>query len=104
MAASASFDCGFVHPLRQWLEIVGEKGTITVPEMWAPSKATYTVQFNESHGRGVRVAGHDQIQCMIEDFGRYVLEDKPVWPAPEEAIKSAKVMDALLRRPGRGGA
>ena len=33
---------------------------------------------------------------MLEDFGRYVLEDKPVWPAPEEAIKSAKVMDALL--------
>ena len=47
----ANFDCGFVHPLRQWLEIVGEKGTITVPQMWVPKKATYTVQLNESAER-----------------------------------------------------
>ena len=64
---------------------------------WLPRKATYTVQHNESCCAEEHVvAGYDQIQCMIEDFGRYVLEDKPVWPGPEEAIKSAKVMDALL--------
>jgi hypothetical protein len=33
---------------------------------------------------------------MLENFGHYVLEDRPVVPAPDEAIKSAKVMDALL--------
>ena len=93
----ASFDCGFVHPMRQWFEIVGEKGTLTVPEMWVPQRAAYTVQYNESaDSQEFIVEGHDQIQCMIEDFGRYVLEDKPVMPAPEEAIKSARVMDALL--------
>jgi predicted dehydrogenase len=42
------------------------------------------------------VPGHDQIQCMIEDFGRAVLENKPVYPPPEEAIKSARVLDALI--------
>jgi D-xylose 1-dehydrogenase (NADP+, D-xylono-1,5-lactone-forming) len=93
----ANFDCGFVHPFRQWLEVVGEKGTLTVTDMWLPRKATYTVQYDEKteseeHG----VYGHDQIQCMLENFGCYVLEDKPVWPAPEEAIKNARVMDALL--------
>jgi len=93
----ANFDCGFVHPMRQWLEIVGEKGTLTVPEMWVPRNSAYTVRFNESDiAEQFAVEGHDQIQCMLEDFGRYVLEDKPVWPAPEEATKSAKVMDALL--------
>jgi len=94
----ASFDCGFVHPFRSWFEIVGEKGTISVPDMWLPKKAAYTVQYNESAStEEFVVAGYDQIQRMLEDFGTYVLEDKAVWPAPEEAIKSAKVMDALLK-------
>jgi D-xylose 1-dehydrogenase (NADP+, D-xylono-1,5-lactone-forming) len=93
----ANFDCGFVHPLRQWLEIVCEKATITVPEMWVPRQANYSLRSSD----GVNVeqfdaSGPDQIQCMLEDFGRYVLDDQPVWPAPEEAIQSAKVMDALL--------
>jgi D-xylose 1-dehydrogenase (NADP+, D-xylono-1,5-lactone-forming) len=92
----ANFDCGFVHPMRQWLEIVGEKGTLTVPEMWVPREPTYQVQFNESTDTQEFAAAGDQIQCMLEEFGRYVLENKPVWPPPEEAIKSAKVMDALL--------
>lgn len=93
----ANFDCGFVHPFRQWHEVVCEKGTLTVPDMWLPRKASYFVQQDENPSVEEHVVfGHDQIQCMLEDFGRYVLEDKPVWPAPEEAIKSAKVMDALL--------
>ena len=93
----ASFDCSFVHPMRQWFEIVCEKGTITVPEMWVPTEPTYYVQHDGSpESQEFAVARYDQIQCMIEDFGRYVLEDKAVWPAPEEAIKSARVMDALL--------
>ncbi len=94
---TASFDCGFTHPFRQWFEIVCEKGTISVPDMWLPAKAAYTVQIGESSSpEKIKVAGFDQIQCMVEDFGRYVLEDQPVWPAPEEAIKSARVIDALL--------
>ncbi len=93
----ASFDCGFDQPMRQWIEIVCEKGAIGVPEMWVPRKPTYAVELNESPEiQEFAVPGFDQIQCMLEDFGRYVLEDKPVWPAPEEAIKSARVMDALL--------
>jgi D-xylose 1-dehydrogenase (NADP+, D-xylono-1,5-lactone-forming) len=93
----ANFDCGFVHPFRQWLEVTCENATLSVPDMWLPRKASYTVQYDgSSDSEECVVFGHDQIQCMLEHFGRYVLEDKPVWPAPEEAIKSAKVMDALL--------
>ncbi len=92
----ANFDCGFVHPFRTWFEVVCTKATLTVPEMWVPRKANYLVQLNESPDvEETVVTGQDQIQCMLEDFGRYVLEDRPVWPAPEEAIRSARVMDAL---------
>jgi xylose dehydrogenase (NAD/NADP) len=92
----ASFDCGFTQPFRQWLEIVGEKGTLTVPEMWVPRQTNYAMQYDEGETKQFSVEGHDQIVCMLENFGRYVLEDKAVVPPPDEAIKSAKVMDALL--------
>ena len=41
---------------------------------------------------------HDStIQHMLENFGRFVLEGKPVTPATEEAIKTLRVLDALAR-------
>jgi predicted dehydrogenase len=101
---SANFDCGFTRPFRQWFEIVGDKGTITVPDMWLPREAAFTLQFDEDlSATKVVVPGHDQIQLMLEHFGQYVLKDESVLPSPEEAVKTAKVMDALLEsaRTGR---
>ncbi|MBI3822247.1 MAG: Gfo/Idh/MocA family oxidoreductase [Planctomycetes bacterium] len=92
----ANFDCSFIHPYREWLEIVCTHGVVTIPDMWIPRQASYFVQGNETlNTEEFMVPGHDQIQCMIEDFGRAVLEDKPVYPAPEEAVKLAKVLDAI---------
>jgi D-xylose 1-dehydrogenase (NADP+, D-xylono-1,5-lactone-forming) len=94
----ATFDCGFVHPFRQWFEIVGAKGTLMVNDMWLPRKATFEVRYdNSDDSQQFVVAGYDQIQQMLENFGRYVLEDKPVQPAPAEAINSARVLDALAK-------
>jgi xylose dehydrogenase (NAD/NADP) len=99
----ASFDCSFLHPYREWLEVVCSKATLFVPDMWIPRQATYAVQHNESLSVEEHVVpGYDQIQCMVEDFGRYVLHDQPVVPPPEEAVKSARVLDALLRSAREG--
>jgi predicted dehydrogenase len=99
----ASFDCGFVHPMRQWLEIVGETGTIRVPEMWVPKQQP---DFEVQHdGAGVeRMSGgtSDQIQCMLENFSRFVLDDAPVQPDPQEAVKTLRVLDALARSAREG--
>jgi predicted dehydrogenase len=100
----ATFDCGFVHPMRQWLEIVGSQGTMKVPQMWVPRQATFTVQNGDGTSTEEHlVEGFDQIQCMIENFGRYVLEDETVSPSAEEAVRTARVLDALSRsaRSGR---
>jgi D-xylose 1-dehydrogenase (NADP+, D-xylono-1,5-lactone-forming) len=45
----------------------------------------------------VAVEGEDQIQHMLENFSRYVLDNTPVVPAAEEAIKTLRVLDALTR-------
>jgi predicted dehydrogenase len=34
---------------------------------------------------------------MIEDFSLAVLEDRPVQPDPEEAVRTLRVLDALAR-------
>jgi D-xylose 1-dehydrogenase (NADP+, D-xylono-1,5-lactone-forming) len=92
----ATFDCGFTHPLRQWLEITGSKGVLSIPEMWLPGRrATWTITPNEGIPEQQAVEGEDQIVYMLEDFGRAVLNGEPVRPAPEEAVKSLRVLDAL---------
>ena len=94
---SATFDCGFTHPFRQWLEIVGETGTVLVQDMWLPpERAIFEVRRDGTTAFDVHAnPGHDQIQRMIEDFGRFVLEGRPVKPSPEEAVKTLRVLDAL---------
>lgn len=95
----ATFDCGFVHPFRQWLEITGSLGVVTVHDMWLPpARATFEVrQEGAPIGEAVvhGIEGHDQIQHMLENFGRYVLEGRSVHPAPDEAVKTLRVLDAL---------
>ncbi len=91
-----SFDCGFTMPLRQGLEIVGSEGTLYIPEMWVPGRrATWTLERIGQEPAEQTFVGEDQIQHMIEDFGRAVLEGQPVRPDPQEAVKTLRVLDAL---------
>lgn len=101
---SANFDCGFTHPFRQWLEITGTKGVVTIPDMWLPPpKAVFEVRRDGSyHVEELGVEGRDQIVCMLENFGRFVLDKKPVTPEPEEAVKTLRVLDALIRSAREG--
>jgi predicted dehydrogenase len=99
----ASFDCGFTAPMRQWLEITGETGVIRVPKMWVPEEsATYQIERDDQPPEVVRCAPADQIACMLEDFARAVLDDVPVQPDPREAMRSLRVMDALIRSAREG--
>jgi predicted dehydrogenase len=99
----AAFDCGFTLPRRHWLEIVCSEGVIRVPEMWIPSRrATFTVERPEQPPDEVVVEGADQVQHMIEDFGRAVLQGTPVFPPPEEAVRTLRVLDALVQSAREG--
>ncbi len=100
----ATFDCGFVHPMRQWLEIVGDISTISVREMWVPRAKVAGFDWWQEDGtwRGEGTGG-DQVDCMLENFTGYVLDDVPVQPDPEEAVKTLRVLDALAPRHAKGG-
>ncbi len=98
----ATFDCGFTLPLRSWLEIAGTEGVVRVPEMWVPHRpASFILERDGRPPEEVVVEG-DQIQHMIEGFGRAVLEGVPVRPDPQEAVRTLRVLDALAKSAREG--
>jgi predicted dehydrogenase len=93
-----AFDCGFTLPQRSWLEVVGTEGVVTVPQMWVPpAQATYRIQRQGKAVEEAVIEGEEQMVCMIESFGRAVLLKQPVRAAPEEALRTLRVLDALAR-------
>jgi predicted dehydrogenase len=91
-----TFDCGFTLPSRQWLEISGTEGVVSVPEMWSPpGRARYFVQTNGRPAEEEAVEAEDQILHMIENFSRAALDGTPVSPSAEEVVRTLRVLDAL---------
>jgi predicted dehydrogenase len=100
----ASFDCGFVHPLRQTFEITCENGVVTIPEMWVPpQRADYATRAGDA-SQTHAVEGEDQMQHMLENLSRAAIQNQPVHPDPEEAVKTLRVLDALARSAREGRA
>jgi predicted dehydrogenase len=104
---TASFDCGFTHPLRTWVEIVGTEAVIRVPNMWIPDdKAVFQVLRQEGmFGHTVEeiaTPGEDQIAHMLDNFAAAVREGRDPVPPPDEAVKSLRVMDALAKSAREG--
>lgn len=99
---TAHFDCGFTHPLRTWVEIVGTEGVVRIPNQWIPDdRATYEV-VRQSGLFGhtideIETPGENQMIHMLDDFAAAVEGNRECEPNPDEAVKTAKVMDALAR-------
>ncbi len=99
---TAHFDCGFTHPLRTWLEIVGTEKTVRVPNMWIPDdKAVFHVckqkgEFGEEL-ETIETPGENQMVHMLDDFAAAVFEKREPYPNPDEAVKTLKVLDALAK-------
>ena len=92
----ASFDCGFTAPMRQWLEITGETGVVRIADMWVPGpRASFVIERDGQAAQTVALEEADQIACMLDDFNRALQHDEAVRPAPDEAVKTLRVLDAL---------
>ena len=99
---TANFDCGFVHPLRTWVEVVGSTGCIRIPNLWIPDdKAAFEILRQEGDFGGkvevVETPGENQMVHMLDDFAAAVREKREPYPNPDEAIKTGRVMDALAK-------
>lgn len=105
--ATASFDCGFTHPLRTWVEIVGSEAVIRVPNLWIPDERAvfHVCRQQGDFGESVEVVetpGENQMVHMLDDFAAAVAEHREPYPNPDEAVKSLRVMDALAKSAREG--
>ncbi|OWK36015.1 Gfo/Idh/MocA family protein [Fimbriiglobus ruber] len=104
---TATFDCGFTHPLRTWVEIVGTEGVVRVPNMWIPDdQAVFQVVrqkglFDQSIEE-IATPGENQMVHMLDDFAAAVFEKREPYPNPDEAVKTGKVLDALAKSAREG--
>ncbi len=99
---TANFDCGFTSPLRTWVEIVGTEAVVRVPNMWIPDEQAVFQVLRQAgdFGNGIEeiaTPGENQMVHMLDDFAAAVRESREPVPKPDEAVKSLKVMDALLK-------
>ncbi len=99
---TANFDCGFTHPLRTWVEIVGTEAVIRVPNMWIPDDQA-VIQIIRQDGdfghkiEDVATPGENQMVHMLDDFAAAIREKREPYPNPDEAVKTGRVMDALAK-------
>jgi predicted dehydrogenase len=104
---TAHFDCGFTHPLRTWVEIVGTERTVRVPNMWIPDdRAEYHICTQKGDfGEEVQVVetpGENQMVHMLDDFAAAAFLNREPYPNPDEAVKTLKVLDALAKSAREG--
>ena len=105
----ARFQCSYCHPLRQWVEIVGDEGCIRIPDFVIGSPSEAEVEFETQstlndletiHRRTFeRFVVENCIQEveMIECFSRIAAGIDPIdsqWP--RWAIETQRVTDAIM--------
>ncbi|HEU4742950.1 MAG TPA: Gfo/Idh/MocA family oxidoreductase [Meiothermus sp.] len=99
----AVFDCSFAQPFRQRVELVGDRGTLVIPEAWVPGRrgsggptrhgldAPHLVV----NGQEEAQPAADQYQLMVEHFVRAARGQEPLRYPAEEAVRQMRVLDAL---------
>ena len=99
---TANFDCGFTHPLRTWVEIVGTIGVIRIPNLWIPDDRA-VFQIHRQNGdfdtsiEEIETPGQNQMVHMLDDFAEAVREKRECVPNPDEAVRTGRIMDALAQ-------
>jgi D-xylose 1-dehydrogenase (NADP+, D-xylono-1,5-lactone-forming) len=75
--AVCQFESSFITEYKAEIEIIGEKGRITVPEPYKPGKMTRVIQKCSGKETICKVKGHDLYQGEITDLEDAILTDQP---------------------------
>lgn len=96
-STTALVDCGLRAPYRQFCEVVGAGGTITVPRPFQPEEdpAVLIVRTGGQEER-VEIPGTNQYTLMLDHMGACILERRAPQFPPEDAVANLRVLDALM--------
>jgi predicted dehydrogenase len=95
-STSALIDCGLRAAERQFCEVVGTEGTITLPRPFLPGEDPALILLRRRDGEErVEIPGTNQYARMIDHFGACVLTGVPPRYLASDAVANMRALDLL---------
>jgi D-xylose 1-dehydrogenase (NADP+, D-xylono-1,5-lactone-forming) len=99
----AQFDCGFILPMRDELDVVGSEGSIFLDDPWHCRRPVIELR----RGGGVEqiaLEPVDSYRLELDDFARAVRGEAEPLLGRDDAVAQARTLDALYRSAETGQA
>ena len=98
----AHFDCGFDFAFGHGLEVVGQRGTLTLRDPWHGVSPGLELRTDSGEER-IDVEGSDPYRLQAENFSAAVQGRAPLLIGPDEIVAQASAIEALYAaaQPGR---
>jgi xylose dehydrogenase (NAD/NADP) len=92
----AQFDCGFRSPFRTELEIVGSRGSLTIPQSFKPGKKGKLLFKQDDRVSTVHTSSQGLYHGEVEDMADAILAKKPPRVSLADSRGNIAVIQALL--------
>ena len=97
----AQFDCGFVSPDRDELEIVGEDGSLFLDDPWHARVPVIEIRRGEFRDEIVLTA-EDSYRLELENLSDAIRGEAELLLGREDAVGQARTIEALYRSAEEG--
>lgn len=90
-----TFDCGLELPERARLEVVGDTGTIVLPDPWLAGKPSLELR-RDGDVEQIGIEATNPYRLELEDFARAARGEKEPLIGRADVVGQARVIEALL--------
>jgi predicted dehydrogenase len=89
------FDCGFQTIQRSLVDLLGEKGTLTLMAAFEPGFQPAIMLRTEARSESFQCEKSDPYRLMAEHFVESIQSDKAPAHTPDDSLKNMRLIDAL---------
>lgn len=98
----AHFDCGFILPFRDELELVGDEGSLHVDDPWHVHSPGIDLR-RDGNVEKIPVEPADSYRLELENVGAAIRGEEPLLLGRADALGQARTIEALYRSAERAG-
>ena len=91
-----AFDCGLDMTPRAELEVIGDAGTLVLPDPWHSREPRIEVRRPDGT-EVIEIEARNPYACELEDFAAAVRGERPLRFGREDAVGQARTIAALYR-------
>jgi xylose dehydrogenase (NAD/NADP) len=96
------FDCGFVFPRRAALELVGEAGTIFVPDPFSIAETGIELRRGDAEAEQIAIQPVNHYRLELENVSAAIRGEGQLLLGREDAVGQARTIDALYQSAAAG--